>query len=51
MELPKNTRMDEYAIKLICKKQPLYRPIYVLSLVELELVKTYIKTYLKTGFI
>ena len=51
MKLSKNTRMNEYAIKLIDKKQLSYEPIYAFSLVELETLKTYIKTYLKTGFI
>ena len=43
--------MNEYAIKLVEKKQLPYGPIYALSLIELETLKTYIKTYLKTGFI
>ncbi len=51
MELPKNTGMNEHAIKLIDKKQLPYGPTYTLSPVELEILKTYIKTHLKTGFI
>ncbi len=51
MELPKNTDMNEHAIKLIEGKQPPYGPLYALNLVELETLKTYIKTHLKTGFI
>ncbi len=51
MELPENTRMNEYTIKLINSKQPPYRPIYALSLMELETLKIYIETHLKTGFI
>ena len=51
MELPENTRMNEHTIKLIDKKQPFYGPIYTLNPVELEILKTYIKTYFKTGFI
>ncbi len=43
--------MNEHTIKLIEGKQPPYGPIYALSSVELETFKTYIKTYLKTGFI
>ena len=43
--------MNEYAIELIDSKQPLYGPIYALSPVELEVLKAYIKTYSKTGFI
>ena len=49
--LPKHTELNEYAINLENGKQPLYRPIYSLGPVELETLKTYIKTYLKTGFI
>lgn len=51
MNLPENTNMNEYIIELIKRKQPPYGPIYTLSLVELETLKAYIKTYLKTGFI
>ena len=43
--------MNKYIIKLIKKKQQPYKPIYTLSLVELETLKVYIKTQLKTGFI
>ncbi len=51
MELPENTGLNEQAIKLIDGKQSPYGPIYTLSLVELETLKAYIKTHLKTGFI
>lgn len=51
IELPKNTSINEYAIKLVEDKQLLYRPIYSLRLVKLEILKTYIKTHLKTEFI
>ena len=51
IELPKSTNMNKHAIELIERKQPPYRPIYALSQVELETLKTYIKTHLKTGFI
>ena len=51
MELPEKTGMNEHAIELINEKQPLYESIYALSLVELETLKIYIKTHLKTGFI
>ena len=51
MELPKNTYINQYTIKLQNDKQPRYGPIYSLESVELETLKTYIKTYLKTGFI
>ncbi len=43
--------MNEHTIKLIEGKQPPYRPIYALSPVELETLKTYIETHLKTEFI
>ncbi len=51
MELTEKTRMNKHAIKLIEEKQLPYGIIYALSLIELETLKTYIKTYLKTGFI
>ena len=51
MEIVENTSMNEYIIKLIDGKQPPYRPIYALSLIELETLKAHIKTHLKTGFI
>ncbi len=51
MELPKNTVMNKHVIELINEKQPFYASIYALSLVELKMLKIYIKTYLKTGFI
>ncbi len=51
MELPENTGINEYAIELVEGKQPPYEPIYSLSPVELETLKTFIKTHLKTGFI
>ena len=49
--LPKRTKLNEHAINLEDGKQPPYRPIYNLGPVELETLKTYIKTHLKTGFI
>ncbi len=51
MELPKNTGINKHAIELIDEKQPSYGLIYALTLVELETLKTYVKTHLKTGFI
>ncbi len=51
MELPENTGINEHAIELIWGQQLPYWPIYSLSPVELETLKTYIETYLKTGFI
>ena len=51
IELPENTGIKEHAIKLVEGKQPPYRPIYTPRFVELESLKAYIETYLKTGFI
>ena len=51
MEFPENTSINKYTIKLVEGKQPPYGPIYSLGLVELEMLKVYIETYLKTGFI
>ena len=51
MKLPKNTGINKYAIELKNGKQPTYRSFYSLRPVELEILKTYIKTHLKTGFI
>ena len=51
MELSEDTSINKHAIKLHNGKQPAYGPIYSLGPVELENLKTYIKTYLKTGFI
>ncbi len=50
MELSENTGINVHVIELIVGKQPPYRSIYILSLVELEPLKTYIETYYKTGF-
>ena len=49
--LPEHTELNKHAIDLENGKQPPYGPIYSLNLMELETLKTYIKTYLKTGFI
>lgn len=51
IELPKNTGINKHTIKLEKNKQPLYRIIYSLELVEFKILKTYIKTFLKTRFI
>ncbi len=51
MELPENTGINELVIELLDGKQPPYKPIYTLSPVELETLKTYIETHFKTGFI
>ena len=49
MELPENTGINEYTIELIDGKQSPYRPIYSLEPIELETLKAYIETHLKTG--
>ena len=51
MQLLENTGINEHAIELIESKQPLYGTIYNLGPVELETLKAYIETHLKTGFI
>ena len=50
-EFPENTGMNEHAIKLEEGKQPPFGPIYSLGFVELETLKTYIKTNLGNSFI
>ena len=50
-ELPENTGMNKHAIKLEKGKQPLFGLIYSLGPVELETLKTYIKTNLANSFI
>ena len=50
-ELQENTGINEHAIKLKEGKQLPFGPIYSLELVELEILKTYIKTNLANGFI
>ena len=50
-ELLENIGMNEHAIKLEESKQPLFGPIYNLGPIELEILKTYIKTNLANGFI
>ena len=51
VELSENTRINEHAIELKKSKQPLLDPIYSLEQVELETLKTYIKTNLANDFI
>ena len=50
-ELPENTGINKYIIKLEESKQLPFGPIYTLEPVELETLKTYIKTNLANGFI
>ena len=49
--LPEHTELNKHAINLKKGKQLAYGPIYNLGLIELETLKIYIKTHLKTGFI
>ena len=49
--LSERTKLNEHAINLEDGKQPPYGPIYSLGPVELETLKTYIETHLKTRFI
>ena len=49
--LLEKTGANEHTIKLEQNKQPLYRPIYILELIKLEIYKTYIKTNLVNSFI
>ena len=49
--LPECTGINKDAIELEDGKQPSYEPIYSLGPVELEILKTYIKTNLANGFI
>lgn len=51
MELSENSGINKYTIELIEGKQSSYNPIYSLGLVELEMLKVYIETNLKTSFI
>ena len=49
--LSNRTKINEHIINLENGKQLLYKLIYSPSPVELEILKTYIKTHLKKGFI
>ena len=51
IELLENTGINEHTIKLEKGKHPFFRPIYSLRLVELKILKIYIKTNLANGFI
>ena len=51
MRLRENIRLNKHAIKLEEGQQPLFRSIYSLGPIELETLKTYIKTNLANGFI
>ena len=47
---PEYTEINKHAIELEDGKQPPYGPIYRLDPLELETLKTYIKTNLANGF-
>ena len=49
--LPERNEFNKHAINLEDGKQAPYGPIYSLGPVEMETLKTYIETHLKTGFI
>lgn len=49
--LLEQTNLNKHAIKLKDGKQPHYRLIYSLGLIDLETLKTYIKTHLKISLI
>ena len=49
--LPECTKLNKHVIDLEKGKQLPYKPIYSLDPMELETLKTYIKTHLKTVFI
>lgn len=51
MDLPKDIEMNNYVIKLEQGKQPPYNLIYSLGPGKMEIIKTYIEIYPKTGFI
>lgn len=51
IELLENTGINMHAIELKEGKQPFYKPIYSLGLLELKILKIYIETHLKIGFI
>lgn len=51
IELPEHNNINDHAIKLKKSKQHFFGPIYSLGQVKLETLKTYIETYVKTGFI
>ncbi len=51
VELPEHTRINDHAIDLVNDSQPPYGLIYSLGLVELEILKAYIKNNLANDFI
>ena len=51
MELLEYTGINNYIIKLEKSKQPLFKPIYSLESMGLEILKIYNKTNLANSFI
>ena len=51
VKLPEHTRINDHSINLLNNKQLPYGPIYSLRLIELKLLKTYIKANLANSFI
>lgn len=51
MKLSEDTSINKYAMKLVKSKQLSYGSIYGFSFIELETLKIYIKTQMKTSFI
>lgn len=51
IEFPKNIDINKFIIKLVNQKQSVYEFIYISSLIELKILKNYIKSYLKIDFI
>ncbi len=50
-ELSEHTEINDHAIELVDDRQPPYGSIDSLGLVELEILKAYIKNNLASGFI
>ena len=51
MKLQKNIGINEHTIKLKKDNQPIFEPIYSLNLIELKILKIYIKINLANNFI
>ena len=51
VELLEHTGINDHPINLLDNKQLPYDPIYCLELLELEILKTYIKANVASGFI
>ena len=50
-KLPEQIKINDHAIKRVDGQQPIYKPIYSLGPIELEILKAYIETNLSNGFI